>query len=220
LVSSFGQSVVAAAEARGIPVMTLTPEVMATVAEKDNPQGLVAVARPRRARLEDLTPNESPFLAALVNPQDPGNLGAILRTLDAVGGSGLILLDGGVDAYHPSAVRASMGAVFRMPVASAPFAAFATWAAGHGYHVIGTSARGRTDYRSASTYALPLVLLLGSEREGLTTAQADVCETILSLPMRGRVSSLNLAVAAGVFLYAIHDALQARSALQVTPNSS
>lgn len=219
LASPFGQSVVAAAEARGIPVLTLSPEVMATVAEKENPQGLVAVVRPRRARLESLTPDESPFLVALVNPQDPGNVGAILRTLDAVGGSGLVLLDGGVDAYHPSAVRASMGAVFRMPVASASFTAFAAWAAGHGYHVIGTSARGRSDYRAAGAYALPLVLLLGSEREGLSTAQVEVCETTLSLPMRGRVSSLNLAVAAGVFLYAIHDALQARGALPVPPRA-
>lgn len=210
LVSPFGRELVGRADARGIPILAVTTDVFESVAGKDNPQGLLAVVRPRRVRLEELGPERLPWAAALVAPQDPGNVGTIARTLDAVGASGMLLLDGGVDPYHPNAIRASMGTLFRLPVASAPFAAFADWAAGHGYHVYGTSARGREDYRAIDVYELPLVLLLGSEREGLSPEQAAACESMLRLSMHGRASSLNLAVAAGVFLYAIHDALEAR----------
>ncbi|MBX7253027.1 MAG: hypothetical protein K1X50_13685, partial [Candidatus Promineofilum sp.] len=82
------------------------------------------------------------------------------------------------------------------------------------YRLIGTSARGQADYRRVERYTLPLVLLLGSEREGLTAAQTAACDALLRLPMRGRATSLNLAVAAGVMLYAIHDSLDAQGRLR------
>jgi TrmH family RNA methyltransferase len=207
LVSDFGRALVAGATAQNVPVYPVTPEVMASVAAKDNPQGLLAVVRQRRARLEDLSPATHPWLTALVAPQDPGNVGAILRTLDAVGASGLLLLDGGVDPYHPAAIRAGMGATFHLPLASASFEAFVEWARVGGYHVYGTSARGRTDYRAATAYSTPLALLMGSEREGLSADQSAACDELIRLPMHGRARSLNLAVATGVFLYAIHDSL-------------
>ena len=97
-------------------------------------------------------------------------MGTVPRTIDAFGASGLLLLDGGVDALHPAAVRASMGGVFHQPIVSASFAEFLSWARGGGRQIIATSARGRGDYR-ATRYALPLVLLLGSEREGLSVEQ-------------------------------------------------
>jgi TrmH family RNA methyltransferase len=205
LVSPYGRELVATAEARSIPVYSVTAGVMASVAEKENPQGLLAVVRQRHTPLEQLSARAHPWLAALVTPQDPGNVGAVLRTIDAVGASGLLLLDGGVDAYHPAALRAAMGATFRLPVVRTPFAAFVDWARAGGYHLYGTSARGRADYRTAD-YAVPLVLVMGSEREGLSTEQAAACDTLLRLPMAGRVGSLNLAVATGVFLYTIHAA--------------
>jgi len=208
LASDFGRDLVEQATASGIPVFETAPDALAAVADKDNPQGLLAVARTRRYRLAELEAATCPWLVALVAPQDPGNVGTILRTIDAVGASGLVLLDGGVDPYHPAAVRASMGVLFRLPLVTTGFDEFAAWARPPGYRIVGTSARGRADYR-AVTYRPPLVLLLGSEREGLSPAQIDVCDELVRLPMHGRVSSLNLAVAAGVMLYAIHDALAA-----------
>ncbi|WP_374687071.1 TrmH family RNA methyltransferase [Promineifilum sp.] len=216
LISDFGRGLVRQASATGIPTFETAADVLATVAEKDNPQGILAVVRPRRYALADLTSAAQPWLAAVVAPQDPGNVGAILRTLDAVGASGLLLLDGGVDAYHPGAVRASMGTVFRLPVVATDFAAFIAWARAGGYRVYGTSARGQTAYR-ATEYTMPLVLLLGSEREGLSVEQAAQCDALIRLPMHGRASSLNLAVAAGVMLYAIHDDLAARGLLPLPP---
>jgi TrmH family RNA methyltransferase len=115
--------------------------------------------------------------------------------------SGLLLLESSVDAYHPTAVRASMGAIFRHAVVTASFADFVRWARRQGYHIYGSSAHAEWDYRQVENYHKPAILLLGSEREGLTPEQCAVCERILLLPMRGKVTSLNLAVAAGVLLY-------------------
>lgn len=206
LISSFGRELTDVAQARSIPVYPVSDEVMASIAGKENPQGLLAVVRQRHVSLGALRPDTHPWLVALVTPQDPGNVGSVLRTIDAVGASGLILLDGGVDVYHPGAVRASMGAVFHLPAASASFASFVEWARESGRRIYGTSAHGQADYRGIS-YATPLVLLMGSEREGLSIDQTAACDELLRLPMHGRVSSLNLAVATGVFLYAIHDGL-------------
>jgi RNA methyltransferase, TrmH family len=207
LKSEFGLQLVESQEKAGIPCFALAPEVFISIAEKENPQGILAMVRQRLARLEQLHPYNFDWGVALVSPQDPGNLGTILRAIDAAGASGLILLDDSVDPYHPSAVRASMGALFWYPVASASFSEFAGWASAHGYHVYGTSAQASLDYRQVPSYTRPRILLMGSEREGLSPAQAAVCEQLIRLPMRGRATSLNLGVATGIFLYSMlaHD---------------
>lgn len=187
-----------------LPLFTVSSEVLDSVAEKDNPQGILAVVRQQLTPLKELSPANFPWGAAVTSPQDPGNLGTILRSIDAVGASGLIILDGGVDPYHPNAVRASMGALFRMPLVSAIFGEFADWCSLHGYHLYGSSAAGEAAYNQV-TYQEPAVLLLGSEREGLNEAQKSACEKVVQLPMRGSSTSLNLSVAAGILLYAMLD---------------
>jgi TrmH family RNA methyltransferase len=112
-----------------------------------------------------------------------------------------------VDPYHPAAIRAGMGTIFHLPVVRAAFEDFHGWAKAGGFHIYGTSVRGQTDYRGTHIYSLPLVLLMGSEREGLSAVQSAICDDLIRLPMHGRVSSLNLAVATGIFLYAMHDSL-------------
>jgi TrmH family RNA methyltransferase len=121
--------------------------------------------------------------------------------LDAVGGDGLILLDGGVDPFHPSAVRASMGTLFWKPVATASFDDFTGWARQNHFQLIGTSAHAAVNYRDAKLEKLPSILVLGSEQKGLSDVQLAACNVSIKLPMHGRASSLNLAVAAGVLLY-------------------
>ncbi len=207
LKSEFGQKLFSEQSQRGLPCYTVTKEVFASVAEKDNPQGLLAVAQPTPPRLEDLFPAGFPWLTALVAPQDPGNIGTILRTIDAVGASGLLLLENSADPYHPSSIRASMGTSFWLPVISTSFGEFIQWARRYDYRLYGTSAHGALNYRGGSsattnpTYTRPCVLLMGSEREGLTAEQRTACDFLIGLPMRGRATSLNLAVAAGVMLY-------------------
>ncbi len=204
LKSPFAHDLLEKQRAAGRRVYALTDEVFRSLAEKENPQGVLAVIRRPLLTLEALSAATHPWLVALVRPQDPGNIGTVLRTLDAVGGSGLILLDGGADPGHPNAVRASLGALFWLPIVSATFAEFTSWAAAQGYHVSGTSEGGSVDYR-ATAFPRPAVLLMGSEREGLTPAQEAACAQIVRLPMRGRVTSLNLAVATGVLLYSMWD---------------
>jgi TrmH family RNA methyltransferase len=201
--SPYARELVHSQFAAGLPCYALSAEVFEAVAGRENPAGLLAVGRARWTALADLKPDNFPWGVALVAPQDPGNIGTILRTLDAAGASGLILLESSADPFHPGAVRASMGMLFWHPLAQASFDEFAGWAAQYGYHLYGTSAHASLDYRAVPRYERPRVLLLGSEREGLSAEQAQACEAVVSLPMRGRATSLNLAVAAGVMLYAM-----------------
>jgi TrmH family RNA methyltransferase len=206
--NDFARQLIDRAAAEGITCYEITAEILASLAAKENPQGVIAVVQQRCTKLADLTPQNFPWGVAIVAPQDPGNVGTILRTIDAVGASGLILLDSSVDPYHPTAVRASLGSIFWNPVVSASFNEWSQWARRHGYHIYGTSARGSTDYNAVRTYEQPLCVLLGSEREGLSPAQSAVCDQLIRLPMRGHASSLNLAVAAGVVLYAVLEKLR------------
>jgi TrmH family RNA methyltransferase len=176
----------------------VTAQVMESLADKENPQGIMAIVHQRKRQLKDLKPVTR--AVALVSPQDPGNVGTILRTLDAVGADALFLLDGGVELYHPSVVRASMGTIFWKPMIQTSFNEFLGWARAGNYQLIGTSAKADMDYR-AITPQTPWVLALGNEQKGLSSEQMTACTVTVSLPMQGRVSSLNLAVAAGVLLY-------------------
>jgi len=176
----------------------VTPQVMESLADKENPQGILAMVRQRRTQLNDLKPVKR--AVALVAPQDPGNVGTILRTMDAVGADVLFQLDGGVDLYHPTVVRSSMGTLFWKPVVQTSFTNFMQWARSGNYQLIGTSAHGDVGYHTLVPQ-IPWVLVLGNEQKGLTPEQTNACDVTVSLPMTGRVSSLNLSVAAGVLLY-------------------
>src|SRR5574341_55647 len=123
--------------------------------------------------------------------------------MDAVGAEALFLLDGGVELYHPTVVRSSMGTLFWIPVIQSSFDDFVQWARTFqpaGVQLIGSSAHADVDYHTLVP-KIPWVLVLGNEQKGLTSEQTKACDVTVALPMKGRVSSLNLAVAAGVLLY-------------------
>ena len=185
----------------------VTPQVMESLADKENPQGILAIVRQKQIHLDDL--KEVKNAVALVSPQDPGNVGTILRTMDAVGVNMLFLIDGGVELYHPSVVRSSMGTLFWKPVVQTSFKLFFEWARAGKFQLIGTSAHGDVEYHTLVPHT-PWVLVLGSEQKGLSREQMDACDVTVSLPMRGRVSSLNLSVAAGVLLYKFSNSVNHR----------
>lgn len=193
----------------GVPIYTVDASIFLSLADKDNPQGLLAVLHQPKNQLADLQPINHPWCVALVSPQDPGNIGTILRTLDAAGASGLLLLDdekGGnycADPYHPSAIRAGMGTHFWNPIVQANFIDFTTWAKSHKYQIYGTSAQNGTPYEEITHFKHPSILLMGNERQGLTNEQTITCHHIIRLPMHGHATSLNIAVATGIMLYKI-----------------
>jgi RNA methyltransferase, TrmH family len=208
LKSDYAKELILEQERRGKPCYNVSNEVFASMAEKENPQGILAVVQQRETRLSELEASNFPWGVALLSPQDPGNIGTILRTVDATGAAGMILLESSADPYHPSAVRASMGSLFWHALARASLVEFKEWVRLNQYHVYGTSARGNLDYRAFGDYQLPLILLMGSEREGLSPEAVETCTQLIRLPMQGQVSSLNLAVASGVMLYEIQASLR------------
>lgn len=200
LTSEFAYQIIQKVRQRDVPCYPTSAGAFESTSERVGPQGILAVARQHWTSLSDLSPSNFPWGVAVIQPQDPGNLGTLLRTIDAAGASGLLLLGGGTDPWHPTAVRASMGTLFWLLVAQTSFEQFTEWTHEHSYPIYGTSTQGAKDYREIN-YTQPCLLLLGSEREGLTDAQMQVCKAVARLPMHGRASSLNLAVAAGIILY-------------------
>jgi TrmH family RNA methyltransferase len=203
LTSNFARDLISRLGTKPQPV---SAQVMESLADKDNPQGILAIVRQKQAQLDELKHSAAAGAhkitraAALVTPQDPGNVGTILRTLDAVGADVLFLLDGGVELYHPTVVRSSMGTIFWKPIVQTSFNEFVQWARKENFQLIGTSAHGDVDYQTLVP-KIPWILVLGNEQKGLSTEQTNACDVAVSLPMKGRVSSLNLAVATGVLLY-------------------
>lgn len=198
LENPFGKKVIQTILRMAGDVFQIEGALFNELSEKDHDRGMLAVCRKRVFTLDDLVGLER--IAALLKPQDPGNAGTILRTLDSVGGGGLVLLDGGIKPYHPSFLRASMGSIFWNPVVMCDFDTLSAWRAVNQYRMIGTSAKGKP---SGSHYAAKdrTILLFGSEQKGLEPDQIDACDELVSLPMKGHHSSLNISVAAGILLY-------------------
>jgi TrmH family RNA methyltransferase len=198
LTSTYAKKLLKETSRLKLKLQPVTAQVMESLSDKENPQGILGVVHQKQSDLGELKSVRR--TVAVVSPQDPGNLGTILSTVDAVGADALFLLDGGVEPYHPTAVRASMGTLFWKPVVQTSFDEFANWARNHRFQLIGTSAHADVDYYTLIPKE-PWVIILGTEQKGLTPEQTSVCDVTVALPMRGRVSSLNLAVAAGILLY-------------------
>jgi TrmH family RNA methyltransferase len=191
---------------RGIRVARVSSELFSRIADREGPSGLAAIVAGRPRPLAGLTATPRSLFVALHEIGNPGNLGTIVRTASATGAAGVILIGQATDPYDPAAVKASMGALFDVPVARAETAReFLDWSAGQGVTVAAASARGDRSCWEVE-YPLPLAILLGSEGPGLP---ADVLDDVdrapggrhVRIPMVGTAESLNLAVAAGVLLY-------------------
>jgi TrmH family RNA methyltransferase len=197
------KGLVDSALATGSEVLEVSEAVLAKLAAKDNPQAMLAVFRQRWAALPAAASlGEGDVWLALEEVRDPGNLGTILRTVDAVGAKGVILVGQSCDPYSREAVRATMGSIFAVPLVKAERAAFLDWLAGWKGDVVGTHLSGRDDFR-AVTYREPVLLVMGSEGPGLGDALAARCTKLVKIPMAGSLDSLNLAVATALTLYQI-----------------
>ncbi|EXL09659.1 TrmH family RNA methyltransferase [Aquamicrobium defluvii] len=208
------EKVAARTVAAGGDVLEVSEKVLSSITRRDNPQMVVGVFTQRLVPLKDIRPANGDVWVALDRVRDPGNLGTVIRTVDAVGAKGVILVGDTTDPFSLETVRATMGSIFAVPVARASVEAFLAWRKGFPGLVAGTHLKGAVDYRSVDFSGKPVLLLMGNEQQGLPDDLAASCDRLLRIPQAGRADSLNLAVATGVMLFEIRrDALR----LEVSP---
>ena len=187
-----------AAEAWGDAALLRVDErVMAAVSAQSHPPALVGVFRQRWAAA---IPSTGTWIA-LEDMRDPGNLGTIIRTADAAGAGGVILIGQSCDPWGPDCVRATMGAIFGIPLLRMTRDAFLHLCRAWPGETVGTHPRASLDFRRA--YAPPVLLVMGSEGTGLTEETAAACSTLVRIPMREGAESLNVAVATALVLYEV-----------------
>ena len=190
---------ISAAENMGAECLAVSHDVLAKISRKDNPQAVVASFAEKWMPMDEVIKAQALWVA-LDRVRDPGNLGTIMRSVDAVGGAGVILIGDCTDGFSVEAVRASMGACFNLSLAEATEEAFLDQVKNWQGEIIGTSLLASSDYRLAN-WTGPKILLMGNEQAGLTDALAAAATQLIRMPMLGRSDSLNLAVATGVALY-------------------
>ena len=185
----------------GGDIVVVTHAILEKISRRDNPQTVLGVFDQAYAPLESLIPTSAPCWVALEQVRDPGNLGAIIRTADAAGCGGVILIGDCVDPYSVEAVRATMGSVFAVSITKTTAEAFVAWRRSWPGSVVGTRLDATVSHRSA-VMQKPVLVLMGNEQAGLTNQLAAVCDVNVKIPMRGRADSLNLSVATGIMIYA------------------
>ena len=194
--------IIAATEAAGGEAIETTRDILAKMSGKDNPQMLLGAYRETDPALERIDRSKAPLWIVAQALRDPGNIGTILRTGDAVGAGGLILIDDSADPFSVEAVRASMGAVFTQEIAAARWPEFIAWLRSGEGQLVGTSLKATQDYLDAE-YKKPCFLLIGNEQQGLPGDYEAECDLLVKIPMAGRADSLNAAMATAVMAFAI-----------------
>ncbi len=195
-------AIIAETEAAGGEAIETSSEILAKMSGKDNPQMVVAAYRQPETALDQVDRAKAPLWIVAQALRDPGNLGTILRTGDAAGAGGLILVDDCADPFSVEAVRASMGALFTQAIAAAGWGEFLAWLRSGPGQLVGTSLRPETDYLDGE-YCAPCFLLIGNEQQGLPAEYEAECDLLVKIPMAGRADSLNAAVAAAVMAFQV-----------------
>lgn len=202
LKSDIQKEIINTAIDRGVGIIEVSETVFRSLANKEGPQGIGAVFKEKWSSYSDMSAG---IWVGMDMVQDPGNLGSILRTLDAMGGKGIILIGNCTDPYHPTSVRASMGAIFTQKIIKSTLSQFIEMSAGvKEMEIVGTTCSGGVDYQTYS-YDKSVLLLVGSEQKGLDEKLINICTTLIKIPMVGKVDSLNLANATSIILYEIYN---------------
>jgi TrmH family RNA methyltransferase len=191
-----------ATERAGGEAVRTTRAILSKLSGKDNPQAVVGIYPEFDLSLDKLDRSKAPIWLVVQALRDPGNLGTMLRTGDAVGAGGLILVDDCADPFSVEAVRASMGALFTQGIAAAPWEEFLAWLRTGEGQLVGTSLDTDLDYQHPR-YEKPVFLLIGNESAGLPADYAEECDLLVKIPMMGKADSLNAAVAGAVMAYEV-----------------
>jgi len=195
-------ALIGAVEAAGGEAIETNRDILHKLSGKDNPQTVLGVYREFATALEAVDRAAAPIWIVAQSLRDPGNLGTILRTGDAVGAGGVILIDECADPFSVETVRASMGALFTQRIALARWDGFLTWLRAGPGQLVGLSLDTDTDYKAAR-YAAPTFILVGNEAHGLPADYAAACDLLVRIPMLGKADSLNAAVATAVMAYEV-----------------
>jgi TrmH family RNA methyltransferase len=206
LKSEFAKGLVKQSEELNLEIIVVDKAVFKSISEKDGPKGIGAIVHFQTDSL-DSGKKLHGIWVGLDSIQDPGNLGTIIRTIDSAGAKGIILIGNCVDPFSFEAVRSSMGAIFSVKIITTSTEDFILWKAKTEINLVGTSDKAGLDFRD-SPYQADMILLMGSEQKGLNPALMDACSSMVSIPMRGKSDSLNLAVATGIILYEITSQLE------------
>ena len=212
LKTDFAQDLLKRAEKKGTEILEVSRAVFESIAVKENPQGMAAVARARFYGLDDLDISHG-IITALTEVADPGNLGTIIRTADAVDCQGVILIGDCTSPYDIGSIRGTMGAIFSTKIVRTDLKSFLAWKRKNGLQLVGTSDKAASDYVDIA-YRDPVILLMGSERAGMSPEEFAACDEIAAIPMMRSSDSLNLAVATGVMLYQIFNSHRKNSRVQ------
>jgi len=194
--------IIAATEAAGGDAIETSADILSKMSGKDNPQMLLGAYKQPSTALQEIDRSASDLWIVAQALRDPGNIGTILRTGDAAGAGGLILIDDCADPFSVEAVRASMGALFTQQIAAARWPDFLAWLRSGDGQLVGTSLKATHDYLEAE-YRKPCFLLIGNEQQGLPAEYEAECDLLVKIPMAGRADSLNAAVAAAVMAFQV-----------------
>jgi len=187
--------------AAGGQVLEVSEAVLTAITRRDNPQPVLGIFEQRWMPLDRLRPRHNETLVALDRVRDPGNLGTIIRTADAAGASGVILIGECTDPFALEAVRATMGSLLAMPLIRCSENAFLAWRKQSGAQTVATHLSGAVDYRAVDYAERPVVLLMGNEQSGLPETLAAAADIRVRIPQQGSAESLNLAIATAVMLF-------------------
>ena len=187
--------------ASGGLVLEVNEKVLSAITRRDNPQMVVGVFDQRWSMLKEVRPQPDETWVALDRVRDPGNLGTIIRTADAAGASGVILVGDCTDPFSMETVRATMGSLFAVPLIKVETDEFLRWKKGCGAQLVATHLAGAVDYRTIDYGRKPVVLLMGNEQSGLPENLAAQADALARIPQSGRADSLNLAIATAVMLF-------------------
>jgi TrmH family RNA methyltransferase len=194
--------IIEATEAAGGEAIETTVDILSKASGKDNAQMLIAAYRQQATELAEIDRTSAPLWFVAQALRDPGNIGTILRTGDAVGAGGLILVNDSADPYSVEAVRASMGAIFTQKVLKTQWSDFKSWLCSGPGQLVGTSLKATQDYLDVR-YEPPCFLLIGNEQQGLPAEYEAACDLLVKIPMAGRADSLNAAMAAAVMAFQV-----------------
>ncbi|MEL6927327.1 MAG: RNA methyltransferase [Cyanobacteria bacterium J06600_6] len=203
LIAPLARKLVRQLRRSGITTIKLTPEQYRHISSYPRASGVAAVAYQHWSELNNISPCHNHCWVVLEKVNSPGNLGALIRTSEAVSGGGFILLGKSIDPFDPNVIRATMGALFEQNIIRTKHGTFKRWLGRRQYSLIGVSPDGKENFHQFK-FPDQTLLFLGEEKKGLTSQQRELCQDLVSIPMTGKADSLNVAIAGSLLLYEVH----------------